>query len=66
MLICLAAEGNNLQALLSSHFERAKYFLFISPRNREMEAIANRLDGQNLPVYRLAGKSPSFVITGHI
>ena len=65
MLVCLATEGKTLNSLLSTHFGRSKFFLFVDTQDNLLEVIPNKPDGLT-PAYLVAEKRPNLVITGNI
>lgn len=67
MLICLSLEQNNLDSLLSTHFNRANYFIFYDTENREFDFVKNRRGIFKSKAHQLvAEKEPDLVITGNI
>jgi len=68
MLICLTLEQENLEGLLSTHFEKTKYFLLFNDETSEAEIIKNKksIFQRAKPSHLVAEKRPGAVITGNI
>lgn len=68
MLICITAEQNTLDSLLSSRFERAGYFIFLDMESRELELVKNQKNifSHSKAHHLVAEKEPDLVITGNI
>ncbi|MEK7580493.1 MAG: NifB/NifX family molybdenum-iron cluster-binding protein [Patescibacteria group bacterium] len=68
MLICLTLEQENLDSLLSTHFEKTKYFLLFNDETSEAEVIKNKksIFQRVKPSHLVAEKKPDAVITGNI
>ncbi|MGC9048803.1 MAG: NifB/NifX family molybdenum-iron cluster-binding protein [Patescibacteria group bacterium] len=68
MIICLSTEQDNLDSLLSTHFEKAKYFIFFNTERREIDLIKNQggIFRRSKAHLLVAEKRPNLVITGNI
>lgn len=68
MIICLAVEQDNLNSLLSTRFEKARYFIFYNSERREFDLVKNQQGffKRGKAHLLVAEKKPELVITGNI
>jgi len=68
MLICFSTEGKEFDSPLSTHFEKAKWFLFFDTETHEIQSLEHkrRLFGRSQAVHLVTEKRPFLVITGNI
>ncbi len=68
MVICFSTDDKNFDSLISTHFERAKYFLFFDSETREVQVVKHKRGflGRSRAVHLVTEKRPFLVITGNI
>ncbi len=68
MLICFSTDEKSFDSLLSTHFERADWFLFFDTETREIQGAEHKRGflGRSRAVHLVTEKRPFLVITGNI